>query len=109
MKTTAVNIRGIPHADIASGEVVYVGRRMPSVPSDGRFGNPHPVGYKCSICRVSHTRETAIEKFREDFQRRIAVDPAYREAIDGLRGKRLACWCKPLACHADVIVSYLES
>lgn len=82
---------------------------MPNMPGDGRFGNPHPVGKPCRTCRVTHTRDEAIARFRADFERRIATDPAYREEINGLRGKRLACWCAPLACHADVIARYLES
>jgi hypothetical protein len=28
---------------------------------------------------------------------------------DELQGKTLGCWCKPLACHGDVIVEILES
>jgi hypothetical protein len=25
-------------------------------------------------------------------------------ALDELRGKDLACWCTPLACHGDVLL-----
>ncbi len=25
-----------------------------------------------------------------------------------LRGKRLACWCSPLACHGDVLVAVAD-
>ena len=35
--------------------------------------------------------------------------PEYRRRIEGLRGKTLMCFCKPLACHGDVIAEYLNA
>lgn len=29
--------------------------------------------------------------------------------IEALRGKNLGCWCKPEACHGDVLIELLES
>ncbi|MCR6649763.1 MAG: DUF4326 domain-containing protein [Cellulomonas sp.] len=59
------------------------------------------------------SRDSAIEKAVELFEAdltywlggRIDYQPGIREAIRGLRGRDLACWC-PLdqPCHADVLL-----
>jgi hypothetical protein len=40
--------------------------------------------------------------------KRIHDDPEYKQRILDLKGKYLGCFCKPLACHGDVIVEWLE-
>ena len=69
--------------------------------TDGYFGNPFEIG-------KDGTREEAIKKFREYFNKRIHDDPEYKQRILDLKGKHLGCFCKPLACHGDVIVEWLE-
>jgi hypothetical protein len=64
------------------------------------FGNPFQIG-------KDGTRDEVIEKYREWFHRRL-TDPSFRDRVLALKGKVLACWCKPLKCHGDVIVEYLE-
>lgn len=86
MKTKVVNRR-------AEKFDVYIGR-------GSSFGNPFVIG-------VDGTREEVIEKYREWFQNRLRND-RFRRAVESLRGKRLGCYCKPFACHGDVIVEYLE-
>lgn len=86
--TTVVNVNHTPDYD------VYIGR-------SSVFGNPYPIG------RYS-TREDVIGLYRLYFGRRLREDPDFRGAIERLRGKVLACHCKPAACHGDVIVEYLE-
>ena len=65
------------------------------------FGNPFPLS--------KYSREESIEKYREWFLLRTNVDAFFNEAVQNLKGKILGCWCKPLACHGDVIVEYLEN
>lgn len=68
---------------------VYVGR--PTI-----WGNPFVIGNGVS-------REDAVRLYREwayDVDNEV-----FREAVrERLRGKDLACWCAPLACHADVLL-----
>lgn len=54
-------------------------------------------------------REKAIALYREYFLKRLRVDPEFAVRVEELRGKRLGCFCKPKACHGDIIVEYLES
>jgi hypothetical protein len=69
---------------------VYIGR-----PS--KFGNPYRV-------RGEKNRAAAIKAFEEYARRAITRDPKLAEAIRGLYGKTLGCWCAPRACHGDVLL-----
>jgi len=83
---------------------VYIGRGQGSI-----FGNPftHKEGTQAAV--VVGSREEAVQAFR-DWLAGVAyqdVEPERRQAIldaiPTLRGKVLACWCAPLACHGDVL------
>ena len=62
-----------------------------------KWGNPFHVG-------KDGTREEVIAKYRDYIQTR----PDLLAALPELRGKTLGGWCKPLACHGDVLVELLE-
>lgn len=72
---------------------VYIGRPT-------QFGNPFHIG-------PDGTREEVVDKYRTYFEERLK-EPVFRATLEGLRGKNLACWCAPAACHGDVILDYLE-
>jgi len=93
MKTTVVNISRNEYD-------VYIGREGHG--HDGTFGNPF------SAMRDGG-RERAIALYREYFYRRLRVDPEFVIRVELLRGKRLGCFCKPKACHGDVIADYLDN
>lgn len=64
---------------------VYVGR-------GSKWGNPYVVG----TCLIPNA-EVAVAAFRAN----LPLGDFAKE----LRGKDLACWCKPgAACHADVLL-----
>ena len=66
---------------------IYIGR-----PS--KWGNPYSVG-------KDGTREEVIEKYREY----IRLNPfLILDAKKELQGKTLGCWCKPKACHGDILL-----
>lgn len=51
-------------------------------------------------------RQMACEKFRSallDGSLKDADGQPLREKLSELRDLRLGCWCKPEACHADVL------
>jgi hypothetical protein len=78
MSTTVVNKRTEPYD-------VYIGR-----PS--KWGNPFSL--------EKFTREKAIELYGIMLSSRADLKKAAKEE---LRGKRLGCFCKPLACHGDIL------
>ena len=91
--TTVVNIRkkkGCPKVKCD----VYIGRGTP-------FGNIFRIG-------VDGDREQVLAKYKEYFYRRL-TDPIFRSKVLELKGKVLGCWCKPLACHGDIIAEYLNT
>ena len=65
---------------------VYIGR-----PS--KWGNPFSIG-------KDGNRDEVIEKYREW----IVKQPELMNSLGELKGKVLGCWCKPLACHGDVLL-----
>jgi hypothetical protein len=66
---------------------------------DGYFGNPFK----------NKSRLENIEDFKVYFYDRLNKDPEFKQKIHELKGKRLGCFCKPQACHADIIAEYLNS
>lgn len=70
---------------------IYIGRGSP-------YGNPFKIG-------EDGTRQEAIAKYRDY----MYSDRTYLAQLKALKDKTLCCFCKPLACHGDVIKEYLDS
>ena len=68
---------------------VYIGR-----PS--KWGNPFIIG-------KDGTRSQVIEKYKKW----VRGQPDLMNALDELKGKKLGCFCKPKACHGDVLLMLL--
>jgi len=83
MKTKVVNIGKSEPYD------VYIGR-----PS--KWGNPFLIG-------KDGTREEVIKKYVDWFWTTSLI-----EDLNELKGKRLGCYCKPLACHGDFLINLIE-
>lgn len=92
METTVV-------VNIKTGEPfdVFVGR-----PS--KWGNIYSHLPRTAAKFKTKTREEAIEKYRAYLLSR----PDLLADIEELRGKRLGCFCAPLACHSDVLIEILS-
>ncbi len=74
----------------------YIGRGGHNY--DGFFGNPFKDG----------TREDNIARFKLLFPKLLErVD--YKRRLVALTGHKLGCFCKPLACHGDVLAEYLNA
>jgi hypothetical protein len=78
---------------------VYIGRSKK--PSDGYFGNPYKIG-------KDGDRETVLKKYKHYFAERLSFDKEFKSRVEALRGKILGCFCKPEACHGDIIAEYLN-
>lgn len=85
MKTVVVNMRHGAKFD------VYIGR-----PS--KWGNPFKIG-------KDGTRAEVIAKYLEY----VKTQPWLLECLGELRGKRLGCFCKPAACHGDVLAALADN
>lgn len=69
---------------------VYIGR-------GGKWGNPFVIG-------KDGNREEVIRKYREW----ILTQPNLLLSLGELKGKTLACWCAPKACHGDVLAELVK-
>jgi hypothetical protein len=78
---------------------VYIGRTGRG--EDEYFGNPFRMGNGTS-------RDDSVQKFQKYFTDRIGKDSEFRRRVLELKGKRLGCFCKPKACHGDVIADWLN-
>ena len=86
--TRVVNVRKDEKAD------VYIGR-------GSYWGNPYAM-------EEGDSREEVIRKFKYDFDNDKFPNKEKSKVFD-LTGKRLGCYCKPAACHGDVLADYLNS
>ena len=82
--TSVIHIRD----KTGSSDEVYIGR-------GSRWGNPF-------VIDRDGNRETVIEKYKE-----YILGTELPDQIELLRGKTLICYCKPLACHGDVLIELL--
>ena len=101
-KTTIVNIRN-------SAYDIYIGR-------GSKWGNPYKIGatQQDSTKSSSHkmTRKESIERYKQyllngtgrNFNGETLLDQLHE-----LKGKVLGCYCKPLACHGDILAELADA
>lgn len=87
--------------NIKSGQPydVYIGRwngryKLPA----SIWGNPFKVG-------KDGTGPEVLQKYRDY----VLGKPELMAKLPELRGKVLACWCKPGPCHGDVLMEMVEN
>lgn len=66
------------------------------------WGNPY------SMYEEGDSRERVIEKYKYDFDFEKFPNKEKKEVFK-LAGKRLGCFCKPQACHGDVLADFLNA
>ena len=62
------------------------------------WGNPYIIGR-------DGDRATVVAKYKEHF---LGSFHLKQLATEKLKGKVLGCYCKPEACHGDIIIDFLE-
>ena len=65
------------------------------------YGNPFRIGR-------DGNRDEVCDKHEKYLQERVKKDLYFRMKVLELIGKVMGCWCKPLRCHGDNYVKYLE-
>jgi len=73
---------------------VYVGR-------GSMWGNSFKIG-------VDGNREDVIEKYKKELWMKMQDPEFCKIMLRELDGKVLGCYCKPLPCHGDVLISAIE-
>lgn len=98
--TTVIHIKNAPTGWEQNPEYVYIGRKRQGL--KGTFGNPFRLDNE-------KDRVLILSRYRNWFERIINRDIEFLEAIWTLQGKTLVCYCKPKACHGDVIAEFLNA
>lgn len=97
----------VRNCDVYIGRQCFRGGWQPPAARRSRlrksaWSNP----FSCS----KHSREEAIKLYRNYILGTFLSDPASwtRLLADLATAKSLGCWCKPQACHGDVLVGFLR-
>ncbi len=77
---------------------IYIGRQNAYVKGTFRSKWCNPFSVK------KYGREGCIEAYRNY----ILSNAELMGSLEELRGKTLGCWCKPEACHGDILVDLVE-
>lgn len=76
-----------------------------SIGRPSKWGNPYShLDNTLAEFKVG-SRLEAINKYRTW----ILSQPQLLADLHELKGKTLGCWCKPQACHGDVLIELIES
>lgn len=92
--TSVANIHHLKPGWEEDARYVYIGRAGKD--KDGTFGNPYRLGH-------GNARGATLGRYARWLARRLQSDPAFRAKVEGLSGKILVCFCKPQACHGDIL------
>lgn len=95
--TRVINIKTAPEyqSERSTPNYEYIGR-------GSYWGNPY------SMYEEGDDREEVIRKYKYDFDYEKFPNKEKSEVYK-LAGKRLGCFCKPQACHGDVLADFLNS
>lgn len=83
-------------------------RNLKSTPTYEYIGRGSYWGNPYSMYEGGDDREEVIRKFKYDFDFETFPNKEKSEVYK-LAGKRLGCFCKPEACHGDVLADFLNS
>lgn len=95
--TRVINIKNHPELKNvrATPSYEYIGR-------GSYWGNPY------SMYEEGDTREEVMRKYKYDFDFDKFPNKE-KSKVTSLQGKKLGCFCKPQACHGDILADYLNS
>lgn len=100
MSTTVANIYHLPRDWQDDPKYVYIGR--PGKGLDGTFGNPYRLVDGAG-------RAAALTRYTRWLSGRLMSDIEFRDKVEGLSGKVLVCFCKPKACHGDILATAADA
>ncbi|ELY3731976.1 DUF4326 domain-containing protein [Cronobacter sakazakii] len=96
VKVVLLNLTLVVNKDKGEKFDVYIGRGT-------IWGNPYQIG-------VDGDRDEVIRKFKYDFDKGFLKPfDNIEKNFSALKGKVIACHCKPYACHGDIIADYINS
>lgn len=95
--TAVVNIKAHPEAKL-DPDYVYIGR-------GSRWGNKFSHLPNTKATHIVGSREEAVQAYKIDLWAKIKSGEVSQFDLAELKGKTLGCYCKPQACHGDVLAA----
>jgi uncharacterized protein DUF4326 len=92
-RTTVINIASSEPYDVYIGRRQWRGKNLFEAPPWANYFSVKKWG-----------REEAIRRYED----KLRGTPELLARLPELRGKTLACWCKPQDCHGDVLARLAE-
>jgi len=89
----------LPNVCLLSSSLIPILKALPT--AQCIWANPFEISNACAQDRV-----WAIERYEKWLLSQEKADLVIK-AKNELKGKRLACWCFPKACHGDVLARYV--
>lgn len=116
MKPRVIHINQAPQGWENNPEFVYIGRPkfINGRVLEGKWGNPHLIDQECPACkqegipRMVHLRGQTLPYYEKTMRQKMESDPDLSNEIKALWGRVLVCFCKPRACHGDVLANLCE-
>ena len=83
---------------------VYIGRAGKGM--DGYWGNPVKLNAACPVCSGTHEdRGSTLPCYESYLRKRLEASAAFKQSFLALaEDDILGCFCKPDACHGDIMV-----
>jgi hypothetical protein len=110
MSVSVHNMYHLPNREIPAGDssFVYIGRPKGNAPLG--LGNPFKVGpdYKQGEAVLAFKAHISKEWANPNSSVRVQIVALARRAQAG-EDIKLVCWCKPKACHGDVIKEAIDN
>ena len=78
-------------------------------PYDIRIGRPSKWGNPFILSQGNRHNAAARAKVIAAYEEWIKTQPKLLAALHELKGKRLGCFCKPQACHGDVLARLADA
>lgn len=76
---------------------VYIGRK------NAKFGLEESIFKNPFYLKNNEPRGSTIEKYRQHIWKEVLEEIITKQDILSLDGKDIVCYCKPKACHGDVV------
>lgn len=93
-----MNVLNFYHIGLVIPEnAVYIGRR------NEKFGLEESIFKNPFYLKDNEPRGSTIEKYRQYLWKEVLEQRITKEDILSLEGKDIVCYCKPKACHGDVV------
>jgi hypothetical protein len=55
------------------------------------------------------TKKFPLEECLKKYEEHLLSKPELMNSLGELKGKNLGCWCKPNACHGDILLKYVNT